>query len=287
MEADILLEGFRKSEAMYGLHYAYVIGDGDSSVYHKLCNAQPYKGLRIQKIECRNHLLQNLTRKILNEIKKPARNVSSEEKDIRSKVSCTALRFCGAIFRAAEYRSKLGITNSSIKLLQADIENIPSHIFGEHKSCAQLGYFCDGKQKDGEENIMPKLRKYGLNMELEQFLRPLYTNCRSLLHNVTSNLVESCNSVVAKFVAGKRLNFTQRNSYSGRCFGAAVNFNTKSPFYKLHKFMVGHSPSVISKKSEGSSKYARNRKPSCDMKKRIQKKLILHYADQDYGPSAA
>ena len=44
MEADIILEGFCQSEEMHGLRYLWLIGDGDSSVYHSVVTGVPSYG---------------------------------------------------------------------------------------------------------------------------------------------------------------------------------------------------------------------------------------------------
>lgn len=68
MEADIVADGFSKSLEMYGLIYNRVIADGDSNCYKRILDAHPYKHIvvknRVQKIECKNHLLRNYSRKI-------------------------------------------------------------------------------------------------------------------------------------------------------------------------------------------------------------------------------
>lgn len=60
MEADIVVEGFKKSEEMHGLQYLSFIGDGDSSVYANLRKNVSY-GQKITKIECKNHVVKNYT----------------------------------------------------------------------------------------------------------------------------------------------------------------------------------------------------------------------------------
>ena len=55
MEADIILEGFQQSENMHGLRYLWLIGDGDSSVYHSVETGVPSYGHEIAKVECANH----------------------------------------------------------------------------------------------------------------------------------------------------------------------------------------------------------------------------------------
>ena len=58
MEADIILEGFRQSENMHGLRYLWMIGDGDSSVYHSVVTGVPSYGRDITKVECANHAVK-------------------------------------------------------------------------------------------------------------------------------------------------------------------------------------------------------------------------------------
>lgn len=66
MEADIISEGFKSSVEMYGIIYARMIGDGDSSTYKKVLEAKPYDHLNhiVEKIECRNHILRNFCNKL-------------------------------------------------------------------------------------------------------------------------------------------------------------------------------------------------------------------------------
>lgn len=58
----------------------------------------------------------------------------------------------------------------------------------------------------------------------------LANNSGSLLHDVDTNAAETYNSVVAKFVGGKRLNFSLKGSYEVRCKAAAVSYNTDGNF---------------------------------------------------------
>ena len=58
MKADIILEGFRQSKEMHGLQYFWLIGDGDSSVYHSVFTGVPSYGRNITKVECANHAVK-------------------------------------------------------------------------------------------------------------------------------------------------------------------------------------------------------------------------------------
>lgn len=146
MEADIIVEGFKKSVATHGVIYGRLIGDGDSSVYRKLTEVAPYgPTFIIEKIECRNHLLRNYLNKI-SEISKDSKFPIALRKKITN--SDTLGRFRNAVTKAIEYR-KQGSESSSARanLLKRDIVNGPKHIFGDHSVCAD--YFCK-KDKEGE-----------------------------------------------------------------------------------------------------------------------------------------
>lgn len=60
MEAEILVEGFQKSEEMHGVQYLSFVGDGDSSVFAQLKEKVSY-GQNIKKTECKNHVIKNYT----------------------------------------------------------------------------------------------------------------------------------------------------------------------------------------------------------------------------------
>lgn len=148
MEADIIVEGFKKSLEMHNLIYGRIIGDGDSSVYRKLTEVAPYgPTFVIEKIECRNHLLRNYLNKI-SEIAKDSKYPIALRKRITN--SDTLGRFRNAVTKAIEYR-KQGSESFSVKssLLRTDIINGPKHIFGDHSTCAD--YFC---KRDKEEEVM-------------------------------------------------------------------------------------------------------------------------------------
>lgn len=64
-----------------------------------------------------------------------------------------------------------------------------------------------------------------------------------MLQDVDSNIVESYDSIIAKVIGGKIINYAMKRSYSGRCMIAAVSKNTKRPLYALHKTLYKKSPS--------------------------------------------
>lgn len=65
-----------------------------------------------------------------------------------------------------------------------------------------------------------------------------------------NNAAELYNSIVAKFVGGKRINFTSRRSYGTRCEVAAISYNVAPAELPrlIHKRVVKYSPGFYTKK---------------------------------------
>ena len=78
------------------------------------------------------------------------------------------------------------------------------HIFGNHEQCAS--YFC---YKSGQSNdILFSTFANGVLYEpYKQVLNRVATLSSSLLFDIENNAVECYNSVVNKFVGGKRISF--------------------------------------------------------------------------------
>ncbi|XP_060874058.1 uncharacterized protein LOC132947838 [Metopolophium dirhodum] len=51
-------------------------------------------------------------------------------------------------------------------------------------------------------------------------------------------------------IIGKRINYSLRQSYTGRCNVATVTYNTKKPVYTYHKLIHNKSPGIFTKKKE-------------------------------------
>ncbi|XP_076655252.1 uncharacterized protein LOC143360365 [Halictus rubicundus] len=280
MESDTILEGFKTSIEKRGLIYSTLIADGDSSTYKKILDCDPYAGMvRVKKIECSNHLLRNFCKKMRDVVKKtpPGRYRKTVEGSIR------LLRV--GIQSAARFRANENLQESQqIENLRADIINVPSHVFGEHKECQKLGYFCNSPVKEDEENIVPELMRVGVYQRIQEILRPLLTNAESLLRNKNNNLVECFNGVVAKYTGAKRLNFSQSGSYLARCSAAVIQYNTKELLTRVTK-VLQKEPSSIAKRLEARKKhmnYVNQIKPH----KRHVRKLFCSKNDPDYGPNS-
>jgi len=81
--------------------------------------------------------------------------------------------------------------------------------------------------------------------ELKNIARRLIDNATSLLLDVTNNICEQFNSVINKFIAGKRINFSQKNGYNTRVKAAIISFNSGRNFLRqIHKKITNKSPGM-------------------------------------------
>lgn len=219
MESAIVVQGFKSSLDMYGLIYNKFIADGDSSTYKAILDARPYPSVTVEKIECKNALV-----KVSQDTNYPC--------ELRKIIKERYLRLRIGVTKAISYWGEQDLTfEQKVSNLAKDIQNGPRHVFGDHSNCSP--YFCTPETRRPEAtNLIPPLVTSGLMAVLQNLGQKLSYHARSLIHNVTSNLVESLNAQVAKYVGGKRINYALRRSYAGRCAAAVVAFNTGT----LHTF---------------------------------------------------
>lgn len=60
-----------------------------------------------------------------------------------------------------------------------------------------------------------------------------------------NNICEQFNSVINKFLGGKRIYFTQKSSYSTRVYAAVVSFNSSQYLRTVKKNTTQMSPGII------------------------------------------
>lgn len=215
MESNIIIEGFKESISMHNLIYNKLIGDGDSSVTKQLSLTKPYgPNIVIQKIECTNHLLRNYINRLRDmTIRRKCTSGIVVPGVQRNFLKNNLLRLRYAVTEAIKFRSKMKNINTTekIQLLKSNIMNGPYHVFGYHEHCAQ--YFCIGL-KDSENNLVPEMEKSGLWNDILAARNLLAYYSSSLIFNVNNNCVENYNSVVAKYVGGKRINFSLKGDHT-------------------------------------------------------------------------
>lgn len=74
-------------------------------------------------------------------------------------------------------------------------------------------------------------------------LRRVADNSKSLILDVDNNYCEQLNSILNKNIGGKRINFSQKQSYNIRVQATIVSFNSEGNFIRtMHKKITNKSP---------------------------------------------
>ncbi|KAE9524511.1 hypothetical protein AGLY_015099 [Aphis glycines] len=175
--------------------------------------------------------------------------------------------------------------NEKVELLKQDILNSPYHVFGNYSNCAN--YFCDGP-KESEVNLVPQMENCGLFKDILGARNIVAHHAQSLIHNVNNNAVEGFNSVVAKYVGGKRVNFSSRGSYSARCNTAVTSYNFGPKYISnLHKQITNTSPGLFTKqykkRVETSKLKLKCRRLNFERYYIIRRTKIIDGPDGNYG----
>ncbi|KMQ88744.1 hypothetical protein RF55_11711 [Lasius niger] len=248
MESDAIAEGFKSSLEMHGMIYRTIIADGDSSVYQTIVDSRPYREqmVNVKKIECTNHLLRNLCKK-LRAVAETTQQKTHRKRgfvQLRNVVKNNILKIRREVIEAIDLRreEKQPDHYKAIEL-QKDILNIPSHIFGEHKRCKERGRICDLDETN--KNYVPFLKLHGLYQKVESAIIYLSAYSDSLLLKFTNNPAESFNSIICKEIGGKSINFGNRDSYNARIAGAVAQFNTQQVLTEVHNNMDKNVPSIV------------------------------------------
>lgn len=241
MEWEVILEGFKSSVELYNLRFLRVIADGDSSTYSKLLEHKPYGDRHIEKIECTNHLHRNFRKSIENSVKGCPRGLNKHVMDnlerIRKDIHC-----------AVEFRKKENTTESQkISLLKSDLNNILHHVFGDHSNCPEyIKQYC----KDDDRNYVPALEECNTFEKMSSSMRQLTYCAKDLIEGESNNIAEHYNSIVAKLVGGKRVNFSLSNAYKYRANAAAVQYNSRTAVTAFYKTKFGINPPELARKLE-------------------------------------
>ncbi|XP_053995307.1 uncharacterized protein LOC128885334 [Hylaeus anthracinus] len=232
--------------------------------------------IRVKKIECTNHLLRNFGNKLKEVAKKtpPGCYRQAIENNIR--------RMRMGIAKAAEYRFN---EHTSILQRQQKLYEDIMNVFGEHKHCKRIGYFCNGTMKENEQNIVPHLLNLGVYQKIQDILRSLAAHAESLLYRTNSNTVECFNAIIAKYICGKRINFGQRGSYTGRCANAVIQYNIKEVLSRLQR-SCGKEPPQLLLDLENSKKKKKLTNAKKEKKSETKKKNFHASKDKDYGLNA-
>jgi hypothetical protein len=90
--------------------------------------------------------------------------------------------------------------------LTKDLMNAPNHVFGRHDICLQTS--TNPKYPENDVDFVDNLNGSKLwNAVMHLINTVLIKNVKSLIFNVSNNYCERYNSVIVKFIGGKRCNF--------------------------------------------------------------------------------
>ena len=119
---------------MHGVRYCWLIGDGDSSVYHAFVSGVPSYGIAIKKAECANHTVKCYINRL--------GGVCNDKPAYRSKhgISRSMMK---RITHGARCAIKMHNATGDVAALHHDLWNGSRHYFELHK-CSST--FC--KHKD-------------------------------------------------------------------------------------------------------------------------------------------
>ena len=285
MESDIIVEGFRLSEATHGIRYLKMVADGDSSVMYSIREAVPY-GIYVEKIECANHAVKCYRSRL--------EQLAKDHPEYRGRGGLTK-RAIQRLTVGARIAIRLHSKNGDIQQLRKDLRNGPAHVFGDHSSCSSS--FCkyvdeatevpvDDDQSEEEftqqqEDQEPTTLLGHLNRiaEAETEVEPTpedelaaqsgYTRSLSelpdglfrkvmacgdrlvmlapqLISNLTSNLAECYMGLRAICDGGKQYNRIQSGSFEHRCYAAGLQAQHGPQWgVKFWKGLTGEEPNQV------------------------------------------
>lgn len=82
----------------------------------------------------------------------------------------------------------------------------------------------------------------GMMIEMNNIVNRLVINSSSLIVDIDNNICEQFNSLVNKYIGGKRINLSQRNTYNTRIEAAVVAFNSKQYLRAINTHITKKSP---------------------------------------------
>jgi hypothetical protein len=284
MEASIMLEGFKASMEFHGLVYKTLIADGDSSAFFNIkyaYNTPELNNIIVEKVECKNHALRRMNVN-LAALQKQKNIPSFQKKHLKNRASSIGKYVAYAI----EHNRLLQPATSS-STLQKDILNSLTHCFGLHTDCSE--YLCSNmtlivpetlkrasslihNPKPVKGNIVPILKNTTVWNLMVPVIKRIADLSDSLMHGATTNIAESFQSQVAKFIRGKRVNYSGRGGFNRRVACATMAFRNGPAYYTTqYRLKFGMSPSSVWKKMERVEESNKTRRQRLGKRRKIRK----------------
>lgn len=278
MESDIIIQGFKECDIL-GARFNVMISDGDSNTYKLIRDLRIYKDpdVFVAKLECINHLYRNFYKKF-NKLALDTKFNSGWRKSIITEDMCS--KISKAIRSATKHWQDTDETLPiKSRKLEKDILNVLDHYMGCHEKCDK--YFCKKETLPEAADNIKRLQHDGLYYEIQSVLQSSFGNhTKSLLAGYTNNPAEQLNSYVAKYLGGKRINYSLGASYTARVAMGVVHFNSRchaSSEYRKYKFGgVSDLPAVL--------KFENKRKRKCEQTAAVRaNKPRVRRADTEKG----
>ncbi|KAJ8669179.1 hypothetical protein QAD02_000438 [Eretmocerus hayati] len=291
MESEALIEGFLESVETHGLIYNRFVGDGDSNFYKELLKKNPYRewNIKPEKVECTNHLLRNFCKK-LDKITtmKPKNGRKKYYYKSRDVIKKNVMTLRQAVVDAIDQiRSYTELSSKQkARRLKLEIENIPYHVFGDHRGCRKHKFPCEAISPSAEKtiNYVPYFKCYGLFMPLLIAAQKLSLNAESLVQKESNNLAENFNNVVCKHVGGKRVNYALSNQYNARISFSVIQFNTHEAVTYILTQLGKKVPECVKlREVERRIKVSNNKQSRAEKDTRRREYCP---PDENYGPNA-
>ncbi|KAJ8893025.1 hypothetical protein PR048_005606 [Dryococelus australis] len=182
-----------------------------------------------------------------------------------------------------------GFKNSigdNVEDLIKDLNNDPYHVFGEHSDCRN--YFFS---KENTNSSIEPLKTSKMFDQVESLVNRLVVKAPILIEDKTSNKGKFYRSLLAKYNAGKQINFTQRGSFKCRCTVARIRFQKDhswkvSPFKKLTGRSLGMVHNTLLKRVHQHVTATCRKLEYAGTEKKVKCQKIFAPADEDYGPDS-
>ncbi|KAL5237229.1 hypothetical protein ACI65C_004639 [Semiaphis heraclei] len=110
----------------------------------------------------------------------------------------------------------------------------------------KIAVIADGAWR--EDNLVDELKRFEMWDDITYARNLLTYHTESLMYNFNNNAAELYNSILAKFIGGKRVNFSQKGSYELRCNAAVTSYNLGANRLSVfNKHVTDKSPGKFTK----------------------------------------
>ena len=228
MEAKGVVDCFQSSVDNRKLRYTKLIGDGDSKTHASILTADPYPGIKVEKLECIGHIQKRVGSR-LRKLRSTHKGPLSDGKGITGQGRLTEKlmnklqNLYGIALRQNVDKTvhQLKVAVRAVLHHSTEFENSENcHLFCPRGPDSWCKYWKD------PENYQ---EKKGMPMVIHQLIKPVFTDLSNetllskCLHSKTQNANESINNITCT-KCPKNI-YVQRNVLEMGVASAVINFN--------------------------------------------------------------